>query len=353
MLDAELRAWLVENSASLDTSNELAEQVLPRLAAAGLYRLGVPEEWGGRGGTVALAMHAIAELAQYSLTAAFVCWGQRAFIEYLLHTDNPALRQRYLAALLAGELAGATGLSNAIKFLSGLEGLQIEAQPGAAGFVLSGKLPWVTNLRKQGFLVACAVDHPGSSPSIFAVPQESAGLTRSADLDLIALRGSNTAAVTLDSVALGTGFRVHADARAFLREVRPAFLGLQCGLSYGLASAAIGCSRELRGPGRSVVEQPLEALNARLHRTWQALTEGVCSGEYVRAAQPLFEHRIALAEIASEAVQLELQASGGKAYLQAGDGGFARRWREAAFVPIVTPSLLQLKAELAAQERTR
>ena len=353
MLDADLRAWLSDNAGSLDTSNELAEQVLPRLGAAGLYRLGVPERWGGRGGSVAGAMQAIAELAGLSLTAAFVCWGQRAFIEYLLHTDNASLRERYLPALLAGELAGATGLSNAIKFLSGLEGLQVEAQPTAAGFVLSGRLPWVTNLRKQGFLVACAVSHPDAPPSIFAVPHESAGLTRSADLDLIALRGSNTAAIALDAVSLASEYRVHADARAFLREVRPAFLGLQCGLSYGLAEAAIRCSQELRGPGRSVVEQPLEALHARLRATWQTLSDGVCSGEYVQAARPLFEQRIALAEIASEAVQLELQASGGKAYLRADERGFARRWREAAFVPIVTPSLVQLKAELAAQDRAR
>jgi heme oxygenase len=48
-------------------------------------------------------------------------------------------------------------------------------------------------------------------------------------------------------------------------------------------------------------------------------------------------------------VQLELQASGGKAYLTAYGEGFARRWRESAFVPIVTPSLVQLRAELQRQ----
>jgi alkylation response protein AidB-like acyl-CoA dehydrogenase len=60
----------------------------------------------------------------------------------------------------------------------------------------------------------------------------------------------------------------------------------------------------------------------------------------------LFELRIGLAEVASQAVQLELQASGGKAYLQAYGAGFARRWRESAFVPIITPSLVQLRTEL-------
>jgi len=50
-------------------------------------------------------------------------------------------------------------------------------------------------------------------------------------------------------------------------------------------------------------------------------------------------------------IQLELQASGGKAYLSEHGAGFARRWRESAFVPIVTPSLVQLRTELNRQAR--
>jgi alkylation response protein AidB-like acyl-CoA dehydrogenase len=63
----------------------------------------------------------------------------------------------------------------------------------------------------------------------------------------------------------------------------------------------------------------------------------------------LFETRIALASIASAAVGLEVQASGGRGYLHPCD--VARRWREAAFVPIVTPSLTQLKTQLAQHAR--
>ncbi len=62
---------------------------------------------------------------------------------------------------------------------------------------------------------------------------------------------------------------------------------------------------------------------------------------------PLFEIRIALAEVVAEAVALELQALGGKAYLAGPGRGFARRSREAAFIPVITPSLVQLKTALA------
>jgi hypothetical protein len=60
----------------------------------------------------------------------------------------------------------------------------------------------------------------------------------------------------------------------------------------------------------------------------------------------LFELRIALAEIVSAAVALELQAAGGRAYLTEPGRDFGRRWREAAFIPVMTPSLVQLRTVL-------
>ena len=69
------------------------------------------------------------------MSAAFAFWGQRVLIEMLANTGNAALRGRWLPALLAGEAAGASGLSNIMKFLSGLEALNIRAtaREGAAG----------------------------------------------------------------------------------------------------------------------------------------------------------------------------------------------------------------------------
>lgn len=76
------------------------------------------------------------------------------------------------------------------------------------------------------------------------------------------------------------------------------------------------------------------------------LKTGVADGRFKTAAAPMFRLRIGLAGVVQQAVMLELQASGGKAYLQDRGGGFARRWRESAFIPIVTPSLTQLQVEL-------
>lgn len=342
-----LEDWLRANADALDTTPDLAGDVVPRLAAAGVLRAGVPVELGGAGGTVADAIEAIAYVAEHSLAAAFVFWGQRTFIEYILQSPNAALRDRWLAPLLAGTMGGATGLSNAMKFLSGIESLQITATPNDTGWQLDGALAWITNLRKDGFIAAAAVNSAnGAPPAIVAFTSGSPGVTRSADLDLMALRGSNTAAVKLDGVQIGADLVIHADARAYLPGVRPSFLGMQCGMSIGLARAALRSARALSTAMRGPLLPRIDAAEAALAQQVAQLKEGVVDGRFKTAAAPLFRLRIDLAASVQEAVMLELQASGGKAYLQDRDTNFARRWREAAFVPIITPSLTQLAGEL-------
>ena len=346
-LPADLSEWLQANADALDTTPDLAGDVIPRLCSAGLLRAGVPQDLGGNGGTVVDAIEAIALVAEQSLAAAFVFWGQRTFIEYILHSPNDALRARWLAPLQDGTVGGATGLSNAMKFLSGIEALQITATPNDAGWQLDGALAWITNLRKDGFIAAAAVNAANDAPpAIVAFTSDLDGVTRSADLDLMALRGSNTAAVKLAGVQVGAEHIIHANAREYLPGVRPSFLGMQCGMSIGLARAALRSAHALSTALRGPLLPRIEALQGALEQQVAELMEGVEDGRFKTMAAPLFRLRIALADTVQQAVMLELQASGGKAYLQDRDTNFARRWRESAFVPIITPSLTQLQVEL-------
>jgi hypothetical protein len=80
------------------------------------------------------------------------------------------------------------------------------------------------------------------------------------------------------------------------------------------------------------------------------LRNGLRTPQFFERPADLFRIRIRLAEIAADAVQLELQASGGRAYLSKPGQGFQRRLREVAFIPLITPSLVQLKTVLQAQQ---
>lgn len=352
MVDAALGAWLDAHAQALDLGDCDPHSVLSQLARANLLRVGIDPSQGGSGGTLADAVDTVAGVASHSVTAAFVLWGQRAFIEYLLHSPNFRLRARLLPDLLDGSLAGATGLSNAMKFLSGIESLQVRATEAQDGWLFAGRLHWVTNLRKEGFVVAAAIEAAaGSKPFIMAIPSHAKGLERSEDLQLMGLQSSNTAALDFNEVRLGRDWLLHHDARQFLPAVRPAFLGLQCGLSIGLARRALEQVKAHLEGTRSVLNAEYDEQRELLESVVNDLKVGLLEGRFLTQAAALFRLRIALADAVASAVQLELQASGGKAFLSDHGSAFARRWRESAFIPIVTPSLVQLRAELQRQAR--
>ncbi|THF65186.1 acyl-CoA dehydrogenase family protein [Pseudothauera rhizosphaerae] len=340
-------AWFAEHAEALNNGAAHAEELLPQLGRRGLLRIGVPTALGGAGGTTSDALEAIAAVAERSLTAAFVFWGQRTFIEYLLASPNAALRERWLPALLAGEFAGATGLSNAMKYLSGIESLQLAATAHGDRLRVSGRLPWVTNLRRAGFLAAAAVAREDGGAAIVAIADTLPGVRRSEDLNLVALRGSNTAAIDVDAVDLGPEWLIHPDARNFCPAVRPAFLSLQLGMSIGLARVALRTARELAGAAHGVVLPRVEEVSTELEALVGTLHAGLAAGRFLADAPALFRLRIRLAELVQTALGLELDATGGRAYLLDQNRDFARRWTEGAFVPVITPSLTQLQGELA------
>lgn len=348
-LDAATAAWLDGAASGLDTGAEDPATLLPALADGGLTHIGVPQTFGGTGGEIRDAIAAIAEVSARSLAAGFVLWGHRTYIEYLLQSENTALRERLVPDLAAGRVAGATGLSNAMKFLAGLEALQIAARAEGDGLVLDGKLPWVTNLRPDGFHVAAAVSRADGEALIVSLAHDRDGVVRSPDLDLIALRATNTAAITISNARITAGDVISSAAHAWLQQVRPAFLGLQCGLAIGLARRALHEADSAVGAGRHVLTYPITELSQSLAEEERALLDGVTAGRFLSEPATLFRVRIALTEIAEAAVGLELQALGGRAYLATPGNGFVRRWREAAFIPVVTPSIVQLRTSLAAK----
>ncbi|QJD89263.1 acyl-CoA/acyl-ACP dehydrogenase [Duganella dendranthematis] len=348
---ATLHDWLAQNADTLDQSESLSDEVMPALAAHGSFRAGVPLALGGEPGEygdVRDAILGIADVARYSVTAAFVYWGQRSFIEYLLQSSNTALRDRLLPSLLDGSLAGATGLSNAMKFLSGMEPLSVQGTADGDGWRLNGKLAWITNLRPQRFVAAAAVAPvDGSTPLVTMFASGDDGVQRSDNLQLIAMRGSHTAAVRLENVAAPADYVIAAQAPEWLARVRPAFLGMQCGMSIGLATASLDKASQVAAAARGQLGEQIAAAQQALAALTAQLLDGVADGRFVTAAPSMFKLRIALADLVQQAVTLELQAKGGHAYLVQEEDGFARRWRESAFIPVITPSITQLQAALA------
>ncbi|MCP1845665.1 alkylation response protein AidB-like acyl-CoA dehydrogenase [Bradyrhizobium sp. USDA 4524] len=210
----------------------------------------------------------------------------------------------------------------------------------------------MTNLRKEGFDVAAAVQDDDNRPAfVVSLSSEDSGLTRSADLDLMAMRASNTAAIRIARLDIDNDRIIHPNAGDWLARVRPAFLGLQCGMSIGLAARALSEAGSLIGDGRGQLAAAVERLTGELIVLEDQLLSRIDSSFFVDQPITLFELRIRLAEIVNQSIQLELSATGGKVYLSIPGEGYQRRLRESAFIPVVTPSLVQLESVIKAHRR--
>lgn len=345
MLDATLAAWLEQHAEALNAGEaDVSLALLQKLGQADVFRQGVPKQFCGLGNTLQDAIETISQVAEYSVTAAFVSWSQRTYIEYLLTAKTDVLNEFRFDELLSGKYAGATGLSNAMKFLSGLEPLQIQAEAVDGGWKLNGKLPWVTNFHPDGFSVAVAADS-NQGPLLFLVPSNRDGFDRRPDLELIGLKGSSTAAAILTDVTVSQTELLSDQAKDYLPAIRPAFLGLQCALSIGLIKRSL--QQVIAKKHSSLVSDQVHFIQQQLDENLKALFLGLKSEQFVTQARCLFEIRISLSELTQHAIQLELCSTGGKCYLTPYEAGFTRRLKESAFIPIVTPSVLQLKTELS------
>ena len=148
-------------------------ELFRKMADAGLFRIPFAAEVGGRGlkypacATAAL----IEELAYHSNSVAAVVDVHCILAGHALEHASPALQQRYLAPLLAGEKIGsfATTEPDASTDLS-IKTMQTFANREGGGYVVNGRKRFITNAPVADFVVLlCAeegrmteiVDRPG------------------------------------------------------------------------------------------------------------------------------------------------------------------------------------------------
>ncbi|UXN05021.1 acyl-CoA dehydrogenase family protein [Bartonella sp. HY406] len=344
--------YFSQNANSLDEQSDKADEILPQLLKTGAIGIGVTKDFGGDGGTICDSVEAIAALSYHSLTAAFVLWVQKTYAHFLIESDNEQLRIEQLPQIINGSLAGASALSNAMKFMAGLETLQIKVSAETNGkTIVDGIMPWVTNLRLGNFVIAAAIERADKTAFVASFAADDLGLTRSDDLDLTALRASHTASISLKNVQIDQKHIIFHNLAASIAPVRPGFIGMQCAMSLGLARRILDEAQHNQGAGRNVLNAEIDTLTSDLVSLTNELQQGLIEQQFISDIAALFRIRIRLADLVTKAIWLELQTLGGKAYLQKTGSDFARRLREAAFIPIITPSITQLKAVLQAQNQ--
>lgn len=289
----------------------------------------------------------IATVAWSDMSTAFSLWCQRMVLEYLSYAPaGSPPREVALPQLLRTERLGSTALASAMAHHVSGAPLPLTARREGHELVLNGRVPWASNLFPPAFhMVTAVVDAATGQPIFVAVPGDTPGLRIDPQPSLLALQATGSSSVVLDEARIGANWCITTEFSHFIVRMRPIFLLLQSSFCWGLAHRALAEARaSLRGINE-VLRPDLDALEATAARLAAQIRCGLQDRERPSATRDAVQIRLDAARLATAAVALEAKALGGRGYVRA--SATARRLREAAFLPIQSPTEGQLRWELS------
>ena len=297
----------------------------------------------------------IAALAEKCLSTAFVTWSHRMTTEYIDRFATTDFRNRYLPELLEGRRVGSTALATALADRSGKELLPITFvetadDGGEAAYLISGVIPWASNLYEDTLVVFAARNETTEERVIFAaVLGDHEGITVKPAADLLALNATASGTVRFDNLKLGAGQLLTRDVNLFLGQMRPRFLVLQSSFCLGLVRASLTSIAGANGlaPFAQDVEEftsELERLSAELTRLGSKLEQYPAPGNG-HAPLEFLKLRLGAAELAQAVARVELATIGGRGYYSA--SATSRRIRESLFLSVQAPTEGSLRWEIS------
>ncbi|GAA2207408.1 acyl-CoA dehydrogenase family protein [Nonomuraea monospora] len=295
---------------------------------------------GDTGVTEAAAL--IELIAAECLSSAFSLWAHRMVIEYLRESGDPLGPVR--AGLAAGTEVGSTAMAAALQELAGLREVPVVATPDGGGYRLDGPIRWASNLVPGATVVLPARVGDGAGRIVAVVRVGDPGVAVAPPQRLLALNATASSSITLTGVHVEAGHVVTDDLAGFVRRARPVLLLLQTAFCLGLARRSLDEARQLIRGEATVLLPDLEESAARL----DDFAERARRAQRAPAdADPLEITRLRYdaARLTLAATRLEATASGGRGY--ATGTAVNRRLREAAFLPVQSPSETQLRWELS------
>lgn len=344
ILEAGLAETIAERAKAVDKAEIDARYGLDLLGEAGLLEKGLPVNRGG--GLLDMA-RIVREVSRLDLSVAFTLWAHRMTLEYLAVADteytNGLARQ-----LAAGTRPGVTGMAGAFKEAAGAGEIDLTATPAEGGYLINGKLNWASNLYEDAVLVTAAKTAEGKR-LLIALEAGATGLTLGSPFGLLGLNATASAWVSFEDVFIPAEQVLTEEFSEFIKTVRPTFITLQISECLGLAEAAIAAaSKRLFGINEVFAEDV-----ASEHRRILDLVErqeAIIRRVGDSAAAPvtpveLLELRLDSAQAAVAASALEIRVAGGAGYAKSSPA--SRRFREATFIPVQSPSESQLRWELA------
>jgi len=248
-------------AAEHERAERFPREVFRTLGRAGILGLPYPEEQGGGGQPYEVWLQVLEELGARWASVAVGVSVHALTCFPLAHYGSAEQQARWLPDMLGGELLGAYCLSEPDAG-SDPAAMRTRAEPGDAGWVLSGVKAWVTHGGHSDFYTTMArtSDARSGGISCFLVPADSAGLAADPPEDKMGLTGSATATVRFEQVPVdgdrligepGQGLPI---ALAALDGGRLGIAAIATGLAQGALDDAVAYARQRETFGKAIID---------------------------------------------------------------------------------------------------
>src|SRR6478609_8885362 len=176
-----------------------------KLGQAGLLCAGIPEEYGGAGGTFAHETVINREFALAGLDSIGAPLHSGIVAPYILNYGTEEQKKKWLPKLATGELIGAIAMSEPGTG-SDLQGVRTTARKSGNGYVLNGSKTFITNGQHANLIVVVAKTDPSAGArgtSLMVVETDDAqGFRRGRKLRKLGLDSADTSELFFEDVKL-------------------------------------------------------------------------------------------------------------------------------------------------------
>jgi alkylation response protein AidB-like acyl-CoA dehydrogenase len=247
-------------AAEMDELGKFSKDLLQQLFDLGLMGIGIPEEYGGQGGSFFNAILAVEELSRVDPSAGVIVDVQNTLVNNaILLWGNEEQKKKYFARL-STDTVGAYALSEAGSG-SDAFGLATKAEDRGDHYALNGQKLWITNGNEAGlFIVFATIDASKGYRGItgFLVEKDFAGFTVGKKENKLGIRASSTCELIMEDCIVpkenvlgevGKGYKIAIET---LNEGRIGIGSQMVGLAQGALDYGVSYTRERHQFGKAI-----------------------------------------------------------------------------------------------------
>ncbi len=338
-----LAAEVAPHADDWERAGRIPREVFLRMGELGLLGVTAPAAYGGAEGDTFFAVALLEELPRSLMGGFCAAVAVQQFIAtaHISRWGAEALRQRYLAPSVRGELVGALAVTEPDTG-SDVASLRTRAVRDGSVFRLTGAKTFITNGAESDFIAVAARTSADEGPagiSILVVDADTPGVAVSRRLDTLGWHCSDTAELAFDDVAVPAGNLVGVEGMGFVYLMEAFQLERLTGAAIAVGSADLALERTLAYmEQRRVFGRPLTRFPVLTHRLAGLAAEVEAARQLVYRAAWLLDRdepavrectmaKLVATELAARVADACLQCFGGYGYME--ELPLARLFRDA------------------------